>query len=91
MKRFRDTKTGRLVSEKKWRQAQSRGSKRYKREIYFPKQQEKKKKVEPYGEGGSSNEGERIKVPKTIHDWERYYADAQEFEDTEEIEGGADY
>lgn len=91
MKRFRDTKTGRLVSEKKWRQAQSRGNKRYKREIYFPKQ-EKKKKVEPYGEGGSSKDpGERIKVPKTIHDWERYYADAQEFEDTEEIEGGADY
>lgn len=88
MRRFRDTKTGRFASERKWRRAKSRGSNKIVREIFFPKKTLEEIKEEEGFVGGSAG---TIKTPKTIHDWERYYGEATDFEDTEEIEGGADY
>lgn len=85
--RYRDTKTGRLVSEDKWRRSKSRGGERYKRE--------KVTKSVPLAPPP--------RQPHTTEEWEDAYDEAisyiedfgldeeDYFDEEEEYEGGADY
>jgi len=74
--KYRDKKTGRFVSAAKWKRSKAQGGTRYKRERAKKK---KKREVTPPRE------------LRTLREYEDAYAEAEEFEEQEEIEGGADY